>query len=248
MARTTRKIVENDIAYIKVHYRIKKAKDIGADLGLSINQIYEVARKYGLQQPQNIMVKFNRVMDQIILSGILGDGRLKRNGSKNYYYSECHALGEKEYLRWKFDNLGELTKYTKMYGEQLYSKNMNNISSDALEFTTLTTPSLVKYAEMSNLEVIEKLDDLGLLLLVFDDGWTQKYKAGHTVYISGGTMTERELEALSNRCNSILGITPNIVGNKRKDLRFKASDGHVFEELSKKYDMDKLDVAIKKFG
>ena len=49
------------------------------------------------------------IMNQIILSGLLGDGRLKRNGKYNYYYSECHALGEKEYLSWKFKNLGELT-------------------------------------------------------------------------------------------------------------------------------------------
>lgn len=234
--------------YIGFHYKKKKAREIGDELGLTINQVYDTAKKHGFSQPQNIEVKMNHRMNQIILSGIIGDGRLKRNGSQNYYYSECHAMGESEYVKWKFDNLGELTDIGRSNGKLLYGKNNNNHHSDALEFTTLTTPTLIKYAEMEKEDVIKNLDDLGLILLILDDGWTQRYKSGHRTMLSISGLRPTEKILLKEKYEDVFKIEGSLFGIKRVDLGFKASDESVFIKTLEKYNLRELDVSIKKYG
>ena len=83
MARYT----EEQINFVKENYGKMKAKDIAIEIGRTIEGVYRIARKYGLTQPQNIEVEINEVQHQILVSGAIGDGRFKKNGKYNYYYS-----------------------------------------------------------------------------------------------------------------------------------------------------------------
>lgn len=237
MARYT----EEQISFVKENYGKMKAKDIAIEIGRTIEGVYRIARKYGLTQPQNIEVEINEVQHQILVSGAIGDGRFKKNGKYNYYYSECHALGEEEYLRWKHSKLGRLTATS-----SIYPKNVNNNHSEALEFTTLTSPSLIPYAERSLEQNIFELNELGLLLLIFDDGWCNRYKSGNALYLSFNNHHMKEMELLSEHYAKVLNIEPSIIGIKRKELYFKVEYSKIFNEIAIKYGINDIDVYYKK--
>ena len=127
-----RKDIDKEIEQkIIQEYGKVKAKVLAEKYNITLSQVYDVGRRNGLTRKNNPIFTFSEISNQIILSGILGDGRLKRNGKKNYYYSECHALGEKEYCVWKHEQLIKDDISTKT---MLYGKNLNNEHGDAIEF------------------------------------------------------------------------------------------------------------------
>lgn len=217
-----------------------KAKLIAERVGVTLNQVYEVFKRYKTTNKQNQEFELNEIQEQIILSGIIGDGRLKKNGKKNYYYSECHALQEFEYLQWKYKNLGNLTRFN-----AIYDKNIVNGQAEAKEFCTKTTPTLIKYVNMSKAQVMAQLNDLGLLLIVLDDGWrsqNSKYDRIHVAMSSAENRTN-----FINRCQKVLGIEPYETGIKRVDVTISTKDCKKLLEVINKYNMFSLDVVSKKF-
>ena len=185
----------------------KTAPQLHIETGASLHQIYDVYKKCGMTNKTN----------QILLSGIMGDGRIKLNGKSNCYYSECHALGEKEYCEWKMNQLGDLTKHT-----QLYGKNNNNEHSDAIEFTTKTTPSLNKYRDMKYdlVSVVNQLNEEGLVLYLLDDGW----RSGRSFSLTTGHFPKEIKDAIVDRYNKIFNICSHLVGIKSEDIHFSVED------------------------
>lgn len=220
-----------------------KAKEIAREVSVTINQVYEVAKRHKITNKLNQKVTITYLQDQILLSGIMGDGRLKRNGRYNYYYSECHAMGEKDYLQWKFDNLGDLTKNSNIYG-----KNLNNEHNDALEFTTKTTPSLISYAELSYEEIIPKLNKEGLLLLLLDDGWFNNNSKKGRFCLTAYQYERSVREMLKDRYIDVLKVDVHIVGIKRENIAFSSPDNPIFYKIATELMSDKLDIIQKKFG
>lgn len=222
-------------------YGTKAAKEIAQDFGCTLDQVYEVARRNGRQQKQNQQVEITNTIHQILLGGFLGDGRFKKNGQKNAIYSECHALGEKDYLKWKFENLGDLTSKT-----VIYPKNANNGFVDAVEFTTLTTPSLTPYLDYDKTKAISELDELGLLIHLLDDGWfAPSGKEGRfCVCVSNWSDSEREL--LVSKWKEVFGIDASVYGIKRKDIGFTKKDNPIILKAFFKYFPIELDILQKK--
>ena len=233
----------NKEEYILKHYGKIKAKDLAKKLNMTIHQVYGVARRNNITQKQNQIVNIDNDMHQIIISGILGDGRIKKNGKFNYYYSECHAMGEQEYLLWKKDMLKDLTK-----NSEVYKKNYNNKYNDALEFTSLTTPSLIPYSQLSKKDCIIQLDELGLLLLILDDGWGRKYTNGNGLCLSFNNHYIDELYLLKDAYNSVLDVNSKVVGKKIKFLSFSYKYEYIFKDIVRKYNMQHLDVVKKKMS
>lgn len=231
---------------ISEKYGKYKAKDLAEEYNLTIHQIYSLGKKYKKTRAQNKEVNINSTMNQILLSGIIGDGRLKKNGLHNVIYSECHSLQEADYLKWKFDNLKELTSNT-----VIYAKNKNNEHSDALEFTTLTTPSLISYFELqkNKSEVIKNLDELGLILLILDDGWFSTYtnnKNGRFC-IAVGELTDDEINLLIKQYKDVCNIHFKKIGIKRVDLSASSSENIKILDIALKYLDKDIDVIKKKF-
>lgn len=249
MKKAEREVLEKQIVPL---YGTMPAKDIAKMFNVKIDFVYRIGRKHGKSQPQNKEIIIGNIAEQIILSGIIGDGRLRKNGKNkvNTYYSECHANDELDYLKWKFDNLGNLTENSKIYG-----KNMNKETGEyeASEFNTLTTPSLNKYFDMSKTEVLSKLDELGLLLLILDDGWTWECKSGIRVSLAlMWELTDKDKILLQKRYYDILGMKSNIYYRKERsskhpdELSFPVSESDIFTSLYRKYLSDDIDIGIKK--
>ena len=218
-----------------------KARDIAKKFGVSIHQVHGVMRRNNVTTKHNMVFELTSLEEQIILSGILGDGRLKKNGKYNYYYSECHAMDEAEYCEWKKNSLGELTNSTR-----IYAKNKNNKYCDAVEFTTKTTPSLIPFANMSKLEIINKLKPEGLALLVLDDGWFNYHSKKGNFYVSGGELSEEELIALADKYNKY-GFNTNIIGKKRRDISLHSDDNILLYNILKEFMDMSIDIILKKF-
>lgn len=229
--------------YIINNYGSIRAQDLADALGITIHQVYGVARRNNLTRRQNKKVEIDSDMHQVLVSGILGDGRLKRNGKHNFYYSECHALGEREYLLWKKKMLKDLTNNSTIYG-----KNLNNDYEKAVEFTSLTTPSLIPYSKLSKKDCIKELEELGLFLLIMDDGWGRRYKNSNGLVLSFNNDYLEELEILKDRYCEVLGIECKIIGIKKKVISFSHIYEHIFKDIASRYGMEDLDVVKKKLS
>lgn len=217
-----------------------KAEDISKHVGVTIHQVYGTFRRNKTTNQQNQIVKISKVEEQILLGGLIGDGHLKRNGKNNYYYSECHSLSEVGYLKRKHSMLGELTA-----NSSIYEKNFNNEHSKAMEFTSKTTPSLIKYAEMSEQEIMSRLTELGLVVLILDDGW---YRSN--LKLGGIGLTNKNIKLLDmfiKQCKEVFGITPYKVGVKRIDVSIRSEDIEPILKTLQKYNMLEIDVVEKKF-
>lgn len=217
----------------------KTAPQLHKETGASLHQIYDVYKKNGMTNKTNQIIHIDYLMNQILLSGIMGDGRIKQNGKSNCYYSECHALGEKEYCEWKMRQLGELTKNT-----QLYDKNKNNECCDAVEFTTKTTPSLNKYRDMKYdlISVVNELNGEGLVLYLLDDGW----RHGRALNLTTNHLSSDVKEAITNRYNKVFNINSHLTGIKKKDLSFSVKDSDNIYDWIVENDFIPFDLDIMK--
>ena len=235
------KKITNEITEQVKEYRKKgyKAKLISEILGITIYQVYEIYKREKLTVHNNLVFILSNRQRQLLIAGILGDGRLKRNGKNGVYYSECHSLKEYEYCEWKFKTFGTLTE-----NHHLYYKNKNNSSCDAIEFTTITSTTLRKYFEMSIEEVIDALDIVSFCIFLLDDGWFRK--DSKSFMISGGSMTREQLNLFCLKCEYLGLKNIHIIGRKRLDVSIpKENNEKIISTIFKVIPKD-IDIIKKK--
>lgn len=223
---------------LKDNYGKIKAKELAAMFNVSINTIYHAAKHLKLTQKLNPVFELTPEQHQIILGGILGDGNLKKNG-KNHYYRECHAIGEEDYLRWKADQLGDITtgKIFDIPGRG-YSPQVG--------FQTKNSSTFTEYAEMNRMDVIEKIDELGFVIWLLDDGWIRKNCKSRSMGIARGTLTDEEAEGLIIKASE-LGLSMHCVGSKQ-DFSLNSENNKRIKELVYKYFDSSMDIIQKKIN
>lgn len=186
--------------YMEENYGKIKAKDIATELNISINKVYKMAQEYSLTTSLNPIFDLNDIQHQILVSGKIGDGNFKKNGS-NYYYREVHSVKEKEYLLWKYNQMGSTTT-----GKTYNHKRRKETQNDQISFQTRNSSVFTKYAEMTNSEAIGNMNELGLVLLALDDGWCRRYTNSFGFAISVGGLNEDEQILLREKYESELQI------------------------------------------
>ena len=235
--------IEERFQISKEYKEGKTAPELSKKHRCSTHQVYDIAKKYGGKYKLNEDVSISDKQHQILLGGFLGDGHFKVNGSENVCYSECHALGEVDYLNWKHFMLGDLTKDSK-----IYDKNANNDHVKAKEFTSKTTPSLIKYMSYTKIEAIRELDELGLLIHLLDDGWLKvNSKTSGNFAITTYTWSEYERTQLINQWKKVVGVNFKESGIKRVNISVGKDDSAIIYELAKKHIPMNLDICKKKF-
>lgn len=231
--------------FISERCKIYTETSISVEYGLGKDYVKEISKKYKIPEYLKSLKVNNPIIypfqEQIILGGLIGDGRIKPNGY-GYIYSECHTMDEREYCEWKYLNLGDITKGIRMYG-----KNFNNRYSKAVEFCTRSVKELGYYYNMSKSEVISRLNMVGLMLLILDDGWFSKHSHSGNFCLSGGSLTVDELNLLCEKYENI-GIECHIVGNKRYDISFSSSCNISILNYTSTFLPLTLDVCLKKFA
>ena len=221
------------------------AQKIADKVGVTKNQVHEVYKRYKMTTKQNPTFELNMLQKQLLYSGILGDGRLKRNGKHNVYYSECHALQEQEYCKWKYKAFGSLTS-----GMNMYDKNRNNNSCDAIEFCTKTTPTLIKYLDMQEYkdDAIDRINEVGLTIFVLDDGWFNPHSKKGNFLVAGGVLTDPQLEKLCDKYREFGFGDAHIIGKASHDISLPSSANKYIYYIATKLMPESTDIIQKKFG
>lgn len=122
--------------------------------------------------------KMNNNQLQVVLTGIVGDGCLykaNKNGNYSYHTSSIN----KEYIEYKKNLLGSLCT-SKIY-EIYNSKGSFKTSKPIYRIDSLKESSITNIAESTLKENLEKLDDLGLALWIYDDGSLHKTKLFYNI-------------------------------------------------------------------
>ncbi len=215
------------------------AKKLAEMFGVSIHTIYNAAKHLKITQKLNPVFSLTPEQHQIILGGILGDGNLKKNGT-NHYYRECHAVGEREYLKWKANQLDGLTT------GKIFNMPARNGFSPQVGFQTRNSSTFTKYANMSKLEVIKQLGELGFVIWLLDDGWIRRNSKVCSIGVSRGTLTAEESEALIAKAAQ-LGLSMHCVGQSKDFSLTSINNAHIKEMVYKYFDSS-MDIIQKKIN
>lgn len=156
----------------------------------------------------NREINLSKLQEQIILSGILGDGNLKRNG-RNYYYRETHSKKELEYCKFKHDIL---LPYISKGGFHLTDKRDGQYG-----FQTINSPTFSVYKKMEITDVIDKLNKFGLILYILDDGWIN-YKSYN---LSTGIFDDSIIDLIIRKYNQEFNCQCFKINHKRKAISFR---------------------------
>lgn len=197
----------------------------------------EVKNKRSLRNPEFTLTPKQH---QIILGGIIGDGNLKKNGN-NYYYRECHAIPEREYLEWKFNELGEVTTgHLQEIPARVPTQNPQ------VGFQTKCSPTFIKYAKLTKSEVISQMNELGVLIWMLDDGWLSKNCKNNLICIAKGTLTEEESNLMIDKLYEC-GLYASIQ-KSRGDFRLYYANNRRIKDLTYTYLPRTMDIVEKKIN
>lgn len=234
--------LEDDLILLIVYnlYGKMKAQDIANILGINIHKVYKVASRLNLTSHLNPQLELTKEQHQIILGGILGDGSFKKNGH-NYYYRETHAVGEKDYMLWKFNKLYNLTT------KKTYDIPARNGANPQLAIQTVNSPVWQQYVEMPRYEVINALTELGYAIWMLDDGWICRKAKACNISVAGGTLTDEELILLIAKGKE-LGLDGHIIGIKEKAITFLRHNNARVKEIMYSFFPKTLDIMIKKIN
>ena len=223
---------------LKEQYGKVKARELAKMFNVTINTIYNAAKNLKLTQKLNPKFKLTDEQHQIILGGILGDGNLKKNG-RNYYYRECHAIEEKEYLTWKFEQLKNVTT------DKIYDIPGRGYSPQ-VGFQTKNSETFSKYAAMDKIDVIKNLNELGFIIWALDDGWYRSNSKIGCYGISRGLLTEEEAHALIEKAAD-LGLEMHCIGSSG-DFSLTSVNNFRLKEIAYKYFDKSMDIIKKKIN
>ena len=197
---------------------------------LPVNARHHQARSYDITERQ----------EQILLGGILGDGSFKKNG-KNYYYRECHATPEAEYLKWKFEEFGEITT------GRIHDIPRRVATQNAqVGFQTRNSPSILPYVLMPRIEVIHKLKDLGLIVWMLDDGWCRHNCKKCCFGVSAAAFSQDEIGAILDKMNEY-GLDGHTIG-KKQDISLPSKNNKAIKEIAYRYFPKTMDIIKKKIN
>ena len=232
------------LKFIKENVNSLTNKQIAEALNISTSYVNTLKRKNNIAS--KISYEINEIQNQIILSGLLGDGNLKKNGKYNYYYRECHSIKESDYLHWKFEQLKPLTNNCSI----TYQEPRRPTQNPQETFNTKTLKELIPYSKMSKSEIILNLNELGLLLYILDDGWKHEHNtkiSSYNICLAVHSLSIEENALLKKQYKNILGIESNLICSDLNTLSFPKTENEKFIEIINKYKMSELDVVIKKF-
>ena len=162
--------------------------------------------------------KIDEKTKQILLGSLLGDGSIFSNSKRSAYYQEIHSIKQKDYLLWKYRNLGKFLglksrtyKTFEKTQKKYYGKIRINSKSlpELLYYRKLFYPNGKK--TVSN-QILDQINKLGLALWYCDDG--NYHIIGKTVRIMTDGFSFEEQKLIKNWFLKSWGISCKIIKRK----------------------------------
>lgn len=179
---------------------------------------------------------------QIILFGTLGDGHIDRRENQPMYI-ESHALDEKDYLFWKYSILKDLCNNEPVYYKEQYSTfntNKEYLCQPTYRLSTKIIDELKAIRDMSRLEKIESLNELGLSLHLLDDG-----SRSDCWQICLAEWTQKEIETYIRICKNKFNLECHQLIDERYAI-FTAVSSKKIDEIILRNIPNHLDIINKK--
>lgn len=173
------------------------------------------------------MLRLTPEQRQIIIWGTLGDGHIDRREDVPLYI-ESHAENQKDYLFWKYDKLKNLCNKPPRYIEPCVKmfKGKSYMIQGAYRFQTKIITELKQIRNMTKIEKIDTIDNLGLCLLILDDGYRDKSAWELCV----ASFTNDEKQYLQKKCMEVLGLQSKIMTDDRY-IRFPSEDSKLIDKM-----------------
>ena len=186
--------------------------------------------------------KLNDLQRQIIMFGKLGDGHIDRREDQPMYI-ETHAQNQKDYLFWKWSILKDICNH-----EPVYYPNNNKCFNGIIyevqptyRLNTRTIDDLKSIRDMSRLDIISQLNELGLSLHLLDDG----YRGSSNWQICLAEYTDDEKSLYIDICNQKFGLDAKIIKDERY-VQFTADSSRLIDSIILKNIPNELDIVQQK--
>ena len=213
--------------------------EISKQIGIDSRRVSDILKKQGLKsnsKNENIKPK-NTIQEQIILGSIIGDGCLFRSGKGekcNYRLNVAHSLKQKQYMEFKYNSIKDMINSKLFIKKQFHNKAKKEYT--CISFQSVACPY---YTELYNIwykegkkiipKEISQLDELGLAIKFFDDG----YKEHNGLAIS---MCDYDEESINNFMKILykkFNISTNLHSNK--NIYIPAKEKNSFKDIVIKY-------------
>lgn len=179
---------------------------------------------------------------QIILFGTLGDGHIDKREDQPLYI-ESHAMDEKDYVFWKYEQLRDLCNSPPKYYEESYTNFGTSkfyLCQPYYRFETRIINQLKEIRGMKRLDKIKQLNDLGLSLHVLDDGCRNDlWKLCLAEY------SQKEIDLYVKLCKERFDLNAKQEKDKRY-IRFDAESSRKIDKIILENIPNNLDIIKKK--
>jgi hypothetical protein len=221
----------------------KEPQDIATELGVS----RRVIEKWLYEKNHFIfreVYKLTPIQRQIVIWGTLGDGHIDKRNTQPLYI-ESHSIEEKDYLFWKYEQLKPMfnnpptpykgTKKTFNNGKSYNCKDYYRMSSKVIN-------DLYTIRDMSKIDKIKTLDELGLSLYLLDDG----SRSDSQWELCVAMLSQKEKEFFINECKTKFDLTAYIVNHDNRYIKFNALSSRKIDDIILSVLPNDLDIIYKK--
>ena len=161
----------------------------------------------------------SNIQYQIILFGTLGDGHIDKREDQPMYI-ESHAIDEKDYCFWKYEQLKDLCNSPPKYYPATYNtfgKDKEYYCLPYYRFETRIIDQLKEIRSMKRLDKIKQINTFGLVLHVLDDGSRE-----NLWNLCLAEYTQDEIETYIELCKERF----DLVCWQKKDVRYIVFDAN----------------------
>lgn len=179
---------------------------------------------------------------QIILFGTLGDGHIDKREDQPLYI-ESHAIDEKDYVFWKYEQLKDLCSSTPKYYKESYTSfgsEHQYLCKPFYRFETRIINQLKEIRKMPRIEKIGMLNEFGLCLHILDDG-----SRWNTWTLCLAEYTQEEIDLYIKLCKERFNVNCWQQKDERY-LTFDADSSRKIDQMILKTLPNNLDIVKKK--
>lgn len=193
-----------------------------------------------MENRQSAALNLNNQQIQIIVSGILGDGSIVKNGNNYHFKTSCKYP---EYIKYKYNLLGNLKSNISFLEKNGFAQTPITI------LNTQTHPEITKLSKYSLIEYLDLLDDFGLALWFYDDGSLHKNKLFYN--LNTQNFSQEENEDIIKPFLEKFNIYSKVTKESKKDGRVfyyqrisKYTGSYEISKLMRKYYVECFDYKI----